>query len=104
MDVIAANKLEAVEVGTGSFLGDVHCKVEELLHNEEKSAIIQTRLESRQLTISALSCHGNPLHPNIEIAKTHHNQFQNTVRLAAKLGVKIVVTFSGQNHPASLHG
>lgn len=42
LDVIAANKLEAVEVGTGGFLGDVHCKVEDLIHNEEKAAIIQT--------------------------------------------------------------
>ncbi|WP_458353362.1 sugar phosphate isomerase/epimerase family protein [Peribacillus frigoritolerans] len=95
LDVIAANKLEAVEIGTGGFLGDVHCKVEELLYNEEKLQSFKQAIESRELTISALSCHGNPLHPNIEIAKTHHNQFQNTVRLAAKLGVKTVVTFSG---------
>nr|WP_245891226.1 hypothetical protein [Desmospora activa] len=46
------------------------------------------------MTISALSCHGNPLHPNREISKKHH-QFEQTVLLAEKLGVDTVVTFSG---------
>ena len=49
LDVIAENKLEAVEGGTGGFLGDVHCKVEELLHNEEKLQSFKHAIESREL-------------------------------------------------------
>lgn len=45
--------------------------------------------------ISALSCHGNPLHPQKELAAKDHEDFVNTVKLAQKLGVKVVNTFSG---------
>ena len=47
------------------------------------------------MEISGLSCHGNPVHPNKEIAEKHHRDFENTVLLAEKLGVKNVITFSG---------
>ena len=45
--------------------------------------------------ISALSCHGNPIHPDPKIAGDHHAVFEQTVQLAGKLGVKQVITFSG---------
>ena len=46
-------------------------------------------------TISALSCHANPLHPDREIAATADRAYRDTVRLAAELGVETVITFSG---------
>ena len=45
--------------------------------------------------ISALSCHGNPLHPDSKTASEHHTVFEQTVQLAQRLGVKQVITFSG---------
>ena len=47
------------------------------------------------LTISALSCHGNPLHPDRATAQTYDDVFRKTVRLAEQLDVPVVVTFSG---------
>jgi sugar phosphate isomerase/epimerase len=47
------------------------------------------------LEISSLSCHGNPLHPDKKIAADHHEVFQETVKLAGKIGVEVVTTFSG---------
>jgi len=47
------------------------------------------------LTISALSCHGNPVHPNKEAAAKYHTDFENTCKVAEKLGVDTVITFSG---------
>ena len=47
------------------------------------------------LTISALSCHGNPLHPDAATAQTDDEVFRKTVRLAEQLEVPVVVTFSG---------
>jgi sugar phosphate isomerase/epimerase len=47
------------------------------------------------LEISALSCHGNPLHPDGEVAAAADRSFRDAVRLAARLGVETVVTFSG---------
>ncbi|MDB5083918.1 MAG: xylose isomerase [Bacilli bacterium] len=95
LDYIAQSGLEAVEIGTGAFPGSKHCNPAELLADNNKIRQFKQAIESRGLTISALSCHGNPLHPNAEIAAAHHLDFQNTVRLANQLGVETVITFSG---------
>lgn len=95
LDLIVENGVEAVEIGTGGYPGDAHCNPAELLANPEKLNGFREAIESRGLEISAFSCHGNPLHPTKEIALKHHEQFQNTVRLAERLGVQTVITFSG---------
>ncbi|MBP1931346.1 sugar phosphate isomerase/epimerase family protein [Ammoniphilus resinae] len=95
LDHVAASGLQAVEIGTGGYPGKPHCDPVALLEDELKLQQFKHAVESRGLEISALSCHGNPLHPNKEIARQHHLDFQNSVRLASKLGVKTVITFSG---------
>ena len=87
--------LDAVEIGTGGYPGNSHCNPSELLQDEEKLKAFQQAFKERNLTISALSCHGNPLHPNKEIADQHHEEFEKTVLLAEKIGVDTVITFSG---------
>ena len=47
------------------------------------------------LEISALSCHGNPMHPDKKIAAAFHEDFVDAILLAEKLGVKRIVGFSG---------
>ncbi|GIN59889.1 xylose isomerase [Lederbergia ruris] len=95
LDYIKAKGLDTVEVGAGGYIGDAHCKPADLLADEKKLEQFKQAFESRGITISSLSCHGNNLHPNKEIADEHHYTFVNTVKLASKLGVKNVVTFSG---------
>ena len=46
-------------------------------------------VEDAGLTISALSCHGNPLHPDPAIAATADDVFRRTVRLAEQLQVPV---------------
>jgi sugar phosphate isomerase/epimerase len=95
LDYIAQSGLETVEIGTGAYPGNKHCQPEDLLSDESLLKKFAEAVKSRGLEISALSCHGNPLHPNPEIRKKHHEVFQNTVRLASRLGVQTVITFSG---------
>ena len=35
LDYVQKTGLEAVEVGTGNYLGSAHCKIDELLNSEE---------------------------------------------------------------------
>jgi sugar phosphate isomerase/epimerase len=49
----------------------------------------------RGLEISALSCHGNPLHPDAAVAGHADREYRRTVRIAAEIGVETVITFSG---------
>ncbi|WP_163538657.1 sugar phosphate isomerase/epimerase [Gracilibacillus sp. YIM 98692] len=95
LDKIQAAGLETVEVGTGGYPGDSHCNPQELLNDEAKLQAFKEAFSKRNLEICALSCHGNPLHPNENISNSHHTQFEQTVLLAEKLGVETVVTFSG---------
>jgi sugar phosphate isomerase/epimerase len=50
---------------------------------------------ARDLEVSALSCHGNPLHPDESVAAAADRAFRDAVRLAADTGVRTVITFAG---------
>jgi sugar phosphate isomerase/epimerase len=53
------------------------------------------KIEDNGFTISALSCHGNALHPDRDIASANQAVSRKTVQQAAKLGVPVVIDFSG---------
>ena len=95
LDYIKQAGCEAVEIGCGGYPGDSHCNPAALLADETARNRFQKAVTSRGLEISALSCHGNPLHPDSTIAKTDDAAFRDTVRLAKELGVANVITFSG---------
>ena len=87
--------VEAVEIGTGAYPGSAHCPVEELLASDEKLQSYKAIFDHYGLFISALSCHGNPVHPDKARAEADHRVFEKTVLLAEKLGVKHINVLSG---------
>ncbi len=87
--------VQAVEIGCGGYPGTAHCKPQELLADAGKLAAFQKTISDSGLIISALSVHGNPVHPQKAIAEGFHNDFVNACRLGEKLGVDRIVTFSG---------
>lgn len=94
-EIIAGLGCEMIELGTGNYPGNAHCNPAELLSNDEKVNELKKIVDDNGLEISALSCHGNPVHPNSEIAKEHHDVHRKTVELAQKLGIEVVINFSG---------
>lgn len=95
LDKAKAAGCEAVEIGAGNYPGSGHLDVDSLLSDTSKRNSLLKAVESRGLMISALSCHGNPLHPNREIAEEHNQNFVKAVELAVALGVPVVNGFSG---------
>jgi len=95
LDHVAEMGLQAVELGTGAFPGDAHCKPGELLKDKAKLEAFRKAVEKRALMISALSCHGNPLHPDKATAAEYDRVYRSTVLLASELGVPVVNLFSG---------
>ncbi len=87
--------IEAIELGTGNYPGNPHCTPKTLLSNSEALDTFKKTIADSGLEISALSCHGNPVHPNKEIAKEHTETHRATIELAAKLGIDTVIGFSG---------
>jgi sugar phosphate isomerase/epimerase len=86
--------IEMVEFGTGNYPGDAHVHLG-LLDKPDELKTFKSKIADSGLTISALSSHGNPLHPNKEIASKHRETSKKTILLAEKLGVSTVVDFSG---------
>jgi sugar phosphate isomerase/epimerase len=95
LDRAVALGLDAVEIATGNYPGDVHCRPAELLADAAARERFREAIDGRGLTISALSQQGNPLHPDTAIAAAAHDTWRATVRLAAALGVGVVNAFSG---------
>jgi sugar phosphate isomerase/epimerase len=91
---LAGLRISAVEFGTGNYPGDAHCKLS-MLQNEEDLKEFKQKLADHGFSISALSCHGNPLHPDETHAKRDRDVSRRTILLAEKLGVRTVVDFSG---------
>ena len=84
-----------VEIGAGGYPGKAHCNPDVLLYDDKALQEFKDTLNKWGVKISALSCHGNPVHPNKEIAAAYDHDFRQTVLLAEKLGVNHVNTFSG---------
>ena len=94
LDKLKSLNIFTIELGTGNYPGDPHCKLS-MLNDRQALKEFKQKLEINGFTISALSCHGNPLHPNPAIAKAYQETSKRTVRLAEKLGVPVVIDFSG---------
>jgi len=95
LDEIVGLGLAAVEIGTGNYPGDRHCRPAELLADARARDAWRAALDRRGLEISALSCHGNPIHPDPDRAARDDSVFRDTVRLAESLGVDRINLFSG---------
>ena len=87
--------IEELEVGCGGFPGKAHCDPAILLADECKLNEFKALFEKYEIGINSLSCHGNPVHPDKEIAEKFRSDWHNTVLLAEKLGIKKIVGFSG---------
>jgi sugar phosphate isomerase/epimerase len=95
LDRLAAMGVEAVEVGTGNYPGDAHCKPDELLADPAAARAFKDAVESRGLMISGLSQHGNPVHPDPSFRERDRKVWDSTIRLAEVLEVPVVMAFSG---------
>src|SRR5262249_56193612 len=62
--------IRAVELGTGNYPGDPHLKLD-WLGAPAKLKAFKPNLDDQPIALSALSCHGNPLHPNKETAEAN---------------------------------
>jgi sugar phosphate isomerase/epimerase len=91
---LKTHSVRTVELGTGNYPGDAHCKLS-MLEDPAALSDFKKKLSDHGFSISALSSHSNPLHPNPEIAKRRREVSRKTILLAEQLGVSVVIDFSG---------
>ena len=95
IEYLASQGVDQVEMGAGGYPGKAHFDPEVLLADDAKIEEIKKILADNNMSIAAISCHGNPVHPDKATAEMYHNDFNNAVLLAEKLGVDTIVGFSG---------
>ena len=78
---IKSSGCDAVEIACGGFLTKKHIDPQILLENEKELKSFLDLIDKSGLSISALSCHANMLHPDKKIAESHINDFNNTIKL-----------------------
>lgn len=91
---LAQLNIRDVELGTGNYVTEAHCKLS-MLESEMQLREFKKKLEDHGVAISALSSHGNPLHPDAARAQHDREVSRKTILLAERLGVPVVVDFSG---------
>jgi sugar phosphate isomerase/epimerase len=95
LDYVKGTGLDTVELPAGNFGPTTHCQPDQLLSDQGRLRAFQAALSSRGMTISALNCSGNPLHPDKEYAASCTQTQRKTILLAERLGVPRVIVFSG---------
>ncbi|MBR7161561.1 MAG: sugar phosphate isomerase/epimerase, partial [Clostridia bacterium] len=87
--------VDSLEIGAGGYPGKAHLDPKEYLGNPEKIEGLRALLKKYGMKISAVACHGNPVHPNKEIAAKFHEEFVDAMKIAVLLGTDTVIGFSG---------
>ncbi|WP_147804398.1 sugar phosphate isomerase/epimerase family protein [Alkalicoccus halolimnae] len=95
LDYVKEAGVEAVEIGTGGYPGNAHCDIDALLEDEGLRGEYLKKVHDRGLTLSAFSCHGNPIDPNEDFAKESFDLMIKTIKLAGMMNVPVVNGFSG---------
>jgi sugar phosphate isomerase/epimerase len=93
LDVAARVGATGIEIATGGQSSAPHLRVDELLGDARRRAAFASAFTSRGLRIAALNCSAWPLHP--AVGDRHVAIIRSTIRLAAELGVRRIVTMSG---------
>ena len=87
--------VQMVEIGCGGYPGRAHCDPELLLSDSAAFKAFEQVISDSGLAISALSCHGNMVHPQKDIAAGFRHDFEQCILMAERLGVTQINTFSG---------
>ncbi|EMA04858.1 sugar phosphate isomerase/epimerase family protein [Haloferax denitrificans] len=95
LDYLSGIGVDGVELGVGGWPGEDHVDRSALVADEEAQAALLDSVESRDLQISALATHNNPLHPDEETAAEADTELREAIELADALDVNTVTCFSG---------
>jgi sugar phosphate isomerase/epimerase len=87
--------LESAEINSGGFIPEPHLPASDILVSEHASQDYLGVFAEHGITLTALNCNGNPLHPNPVVRDKHSADIFRSIEIAARLEVRRVVTMSG---------
>jgi sugar phosphate isomerase/epimerase len=86
--------LETLEFACGNWSSAPHLNLPAMLASPQLRAEFSAKVRDHGMTIAALNCSGNPLHPGPQGA-VHHQVTLDTIKLASQMGIDRVVMMSG---------
>ena len=86
--------LETLEFACGNWSSAPHLNLTAMLASPQMRAEFSAKVRDHGMSIAALNCSGNPLHPGPQGAM-HHQITLDTIRLANLMGIDRVVMMSG---------
>ncbi|MCW2721082.1 sugar phosphate isomerase/epimerase [Pseudonocardia sp.] len=87
--------LTSAEINSGGFLPAPHLPIADIRVSQDARDTYLGMFTDAGITLTALNCNGNPLHPDPEVRNKHGQDVLDAIELGALLGVKRVVTMSG---------
>src|SRR5438876_2641490 len=94
LDTAADFGIERLEFAGGNWSSAPHLALDALLDSAAARREFAASLADHGITLSALNCSGNPVHPG-EHGSRHHQITRKTIALAGLMGVERVVMMSG---------
>ena len=83
------------ELGVGGYPGTKHADAKVLVKDKAKRDELLATFKKHGMEISALSVHGNCVHPDKAVAAGFEADFEAACVLAGQIGVTRIITFSG---------
>lgn len=87
--------VDEFELGVGGYPGKAHADAQVLSRDKRAREALLETFRKNEMGISALSVHGNCIHPNKELAADFQADFEAACVLAGQIGIDRIVTFSG---------
>jgi sugar phosphate isomerase/epimerase len=94
LDVAARLEMDQLEFACGNWSSAPHIDLERMVASAAARREFVAKLDDRGISISALNCSGNPLHPG-EHGRRHDAVTRKTIELAGLMDVDRVVMMSG---------
>ena len=95
LQVIRDLGLDSAEINSGGFVSAPHLPIADIRASQGARDEYLGQFEAAGVTLTALNCNGNPLHPDPEVRAKHGQDVLDAVEIASLLGVRRVVTMSG---------
>lgn len=92
---LQGHDVHEMEIGAGGYPGNHHLDPEVLLKSPEKIKEWKALMEQYDVSISAIACHGNPLHPDKETGDRFDRDFKSAILACEALEVQTIVGFAG---------
>ncbi len=87
--------VQTLELACGGTTGKHHTDPLTIMDHPEKIQAMKDTLAKNHLEVAAVSCHGNPVHPDKAVAKEYHEEFKGAILFAEAMGVDTIIGFSG---------